>query len=120
MRVEGIQLLIEPAELAEQLLVSGPEFGAQVIWRSWGRGQSADHFYEVEAAVFTGVHGLSDGSWRAGACAVALADGHGRWGDEQAVAAQLAHHRLDAGNLLQTCAEASRAAPRPAVAAATP
>jgi hypothetical protein len=90
MPVEGIQLLIEPAELVEQLLVSGPEFGAYIIWRSWGRGQSANHFYEVEAAVFTGVHGLSDGSWRDGAYAVALADGHGRWGDERAVAAQLA------------------------------
>jgi hypothetical protein len=28
MPVEGIQLLIEPAELVEQLLVSGPGFGA--------------------------------------------------------------------------------------------
>jgi hypothetical protein len=35
------------------------------------------------------------------ACAVALADGQGRWADEQAVAAQLAHHKLDAGNLFQ-------------------
>lgn len=45
------------------------------------------------------------------AYAVALADGQGRWGDEQAVAAQLAHHRLDAGNLFQTYAESARTAP---------
>jgi len=46
------------------------------------------------------------------AYAVALADGQGRWGDEQAVAAQLAHNRLDAGNLFQVYAEAPRAASR--------
>jgi hypothetical protein len=42
--------------------------------------------------------------------AVALADGQGRWGDEQAVTAQLAHHKLDAGNLFQIYAEASHVA----------
>ncbi|WP_200215620.1 DEAD/DEAH box helicase [Micromonospora coerulea] len=42
------------------------------------------------------------------AYAVALADGQGRWGDEQAVGKQLAHHRLDAGNLFQTYAEPAR------------
>ena len=42
--------------------------------------------------------------------AVALADGQGRWSDEQAVAAQLAHHKLDAGNLFQTYGEAGWAA----------
>jgi hypothetical protein len=51
------------------------------------------------------------------AYAVALADGPGRWADEQAVAAQLAYHKLDSGNLFQTYAEAPHIAPRPAVAA---
>ena len=40
------------------------------------------------------------------AYAVALADGQGRWGDEQAVAMQLAHGKLDAGNIFQIYAEA--------------
>jgi hypothetical protein len=31
--------------------------------------------------------------------AVALAEGQGRWGDEHAVSAHLAHGKLDAGNL---------------------
>ncbi|ODU05876.1 MAG: DEAD/DEAH box helicase [Pseudonocardia sp. SCN 72-86] len=39
------------------------------------------------------------------AYAVALADGQGRWADEQAVATQLAHHRLAAGNLINTYTE---------------
>lgn len=42
------------------------------------------------------------------AYAVALADGQGRWGDEQAVAAQLAHHKLTAGTLFQKYTEAPR------------
>jgi hypothetical protein len=42
--------------------------------------------------------------------AVALADGPGRWSDEQAVAAQLGYHKLDAGNLFQTYAESGCAA----------
>jgi hypothetical protein len=45
------------------------------------------------------------------AFAVALADGQGRWGDEQAVATHLAHGRLDAGNLFQTFAEPPRTIP---------
>jgi hypothetical protein len=49
------------------------------------------------------------------AYAVALADGPGRWGNEQAVAAQLAHNKLDAGNLFQAYAEPARAAARAAV-----
>ena len=44
--------------------------------------------------------------------AVALADGQGRWGDEQAVAAQLSHGRLDGGNVFQTYAETPRVASR--------
>ncbi|TJZ95651.1 DEAD/DEAH box helicase [Actinacidiphila oryziradicis] len=44
------------------------------------------------------------------AYAVALGDGPGRWKDEQAVAAQLTHHRLTAGVLFQTYAETPRAA----------
>ncbi|MGH3873555.1 MAG: DEAD/DEAH box helicase [Pseudonocardiaceae bacterium] len=39
------------------------------------------------------------------AYAVALADGQGRWDDEQAVAAQLSHNRLDGGNIFQTYTE---------------
>jgi hypothetical protein len=39
------------------------------------------------------------------AYAGALADGQGRWGDEQAVAAQLSHGRLDGGNVFQTYVE---------------
>lgn len=46
------------------------------------------------------------------AYAVALADGQGRWGDEQAVAAQLSHGRLDGGNVFQTYAETPRVASR--------
>jgi len=42
--------------------------------------------------------------------AVALADGQGSWGDEQAIGAPLAYHKLDAGALFQTYAEAGRAA----------
>ena len=45
------------------------------------------------------------------AFAVALADGQGRWADQQAVAAHLAHGRLDAGHLFQAYAEASRVIP---------
>jgi hypothetical protein len=45
------------------------------------------------------------------AFAVALADGQGRWGDEQAIAAHLAHGRLDAGRLFQAYAESARSAP---------
>lgn len=44
------------------------------------------------------------------AVAVALGDGPGRWKDEQAVAAQLTHHRLTAGALFQAYAEAPTAA----------
>ncbi|MGQ5593948.1 DEAD/DEAH box helicase [Streptomyces sp. ESR1.13] len=44
------------------------------------------------------------------AYAVALADGQGRWSDEQAVATQLAHHKLTAGTLFQTYAELPRTA----------
>ena len=46
------------------------------------------------------------------AYAVALADGRGRWGDDQAVAALLAYGKLDAGNLFQTFAEAPRTVSR--------
>ena len=42
------------------------------------------------------------------ALAVALADGAGRWDDNQAVAQQLAQHKLTAGNLFQTYAVAPR------------
>lgn len=42
------------------------------------------------------------------AYAVALAEGQGRWGDEHAVSAHLAHGKLDGGNLFQTFAEAPR------------
>ena len=45
------------------------------------------------------------------AFAVALADGLGRRSDEQAVAAYLAHGRLDHGSLFQLYAEAARTAP---------
>ncbi|MFI7633917.1 DEAD/DEAH box helicase [Nonomuraea sp. NPDC049400] len=38
----------------------------------------------------------------------ALADGMGRWGDEQAVATQLAHSKLDHGNVFRMYAEAPR------------
>ncbi|MFF0249979.1 DEAD/DEAH box helicase family protein [Streptosporangium sandarakinum] len=44
------------------------------------------------------------------AYAVALADGQGRWGDEQAVAMRLAHGKLNAGNIFQIYAEAPRSA----------
>lgn len=44
------------------------------------------------------------------AYAVALADGQGRWGDEQAVTTQLAHQRLVVGTLFQTYAETARPA----------
>ncbi|MFJ3019451.1 hypothetical protein ACIPH4_00610 [Streptomyces tendae] len=44
------------------------------------------------------------------AYAVALAGGQGRWSDEQAVATQLAHHKLTAGTLFQTYAELPRTA----------
>ncbi len=40
------------------------------------------------------------------AYAVALAEGQGRWGDEQAVAAQLTHGKLNAGNVFLTYTEA--------------
>jgi hypothetical protein len=40
--------------------------------------------------------------------AVAIAEGQGRWDDEHAVSAHLAHGKLDAGNLFQTFAEAPR------------
>jgi hypothetical protein len=46
------------------------------------------------------------------AFAVALADGRGRWRDEQAVAEQLAHGNLTAGNLFQTYAVAPRSSAR--------
>jgi hypothetical protein len=46
------------------------------------------------------------------AFAVALADGRGRWGDEQAVAVQLTCGRLDAGSIFQTYAEAPQVAAR--------
>lgn len=46
------------------------------------------------------------------AYAVALADGQGRWGDEQAVAAQLSHGRLDGGNVFQIYTETPRVASR--------
>lgn len=39
---------------------------------------------------------------------VVLADGLGRWDQEQAVVQQVAHHKLDAGNVFQTYAEAVR------------
>ncbi len=42
--------------------------------------------------------------------AVALADGPGRWRDDNAVRTQLAHHRLDATNIFQTYAEPARTA----------
>lgn len=42
---------------------------------------------------------------------VALADGQGRWADEQAVAAHLAHAQLDVGRLFQAYAEAPHTAP---------
>ena len=45
------------------------------------------------------------------AFAVALADGQGRWVDEQAVAVHVAHGQLDAGHLFQAYAEASRVIP---------
>lgn len=41
------------------------------------------------------------------AYAVALADGQGTWGDEQAVSQQLAYHKLDAGHLFQAYAESA-------------
>jgi hypothetical protein len=44
------------------------------------------------------------------AFAIALADGQGRWADEQAVAAHLAHGRLDHGSLFQVYAEPARPA----------
>jgi hypothetical protein len=50
---------------------------------------------------------------------VALADGQGHWTNEQAVAVQLAQHRLDGGNLFQTYAEAAQAAPRNAAGSAS-
>jgi hypothetical protein len=40
--------------------------------------------------------------------AVALADGRGRWADEQAVAEQLAAYQLTAGNFFQRFAEVAR------------
>ncbi|MFF0066665.1 hypothetical protein ACFYRC_35170 [Streptomyces sp. NPDC005279] len=40
------------------------------------------------------------------AVALALADGQGRWEDGQAVATRLAHHKLTAGTLFQSHAEA--------------
>ena len=43
------------------------------------------------------------------AYAVALADGRGRWGDEQAVAAQLTYYQLNAGQIFQTYGESARA-----------
>ncbi len=46
------------------------------------------------------------------AYAVALADGQGRWADEQAVAAQLSHGRLDGGNIFQTYTETPAVASR--------
>ena len=45
------------------------------------------------------------------AFAVALADGQGRWSDEQAVAAHLAHGRLEDGRVFQVDADAARPAP---------
>ncbi|MEV0811235.1 DEAD/DEAH box helicase [Micromonospora sp. NPDC050200] len=39
---------------------------------------------------------------------VALADGPGRWHDDNAVRTQLAHHRLDANNIFQNYAEVAR------------
>lgn len=44
------------------------------------------------------------------AFAIALADGNGRWRDEQAVAEQLASYKLLAGNFFQTYAEAPKLA----------
>lgn len=45
-----------------------------------------------------------------GAYAVALADGHGRWTDNQAVAEQLAHGHLTAGEIIPTYSAPARAA----------
>ncbi|MFI9323313.1 hypothetical protein ACIGXI_26535 [Kitasatospora aureofaciens] len=42
------------------------------------------------------------------AFAVALADGNGRWREEQAVAEQLAVGKLLVGSFFQTCAEVPR------------
>jgi hypothetical protein len=42
------------------------------------------------------------------AYATALADGMGSWGEEQAVATQLAHNKLDGGNVFQAYAEVPR------------
>ena len=50
---------------------------------------------------------------------VALADGQGHWTNEQAVAVQLAQHRLDGGNLFQAYAEAAQAAERNAACTAS-
>lgn len=69
---------------------------------------------DQHGTVIPGMRVVTRGKWEelqkaVTAFTVALANGQGRWADEQAVAEQLVQHRLMAGNFFQTFSEAARA-----------